>query len=210
MRVDLSRIGVRQHKELEAAISAILREAEKDPIYLSDLLVAHQQAEPLLMVLRKDPNRKYTIYQARDEWGNPPQPGMIVRRKFKHPLNQQIGPDTVPIPSSELNSWKRAGIYDQKRYYYEDYTLDAKGCFKVSAADAEYFLTQFGLHGISGMPLSYHAVEHSTEPVTAPDGQKYHVWYWRMKEMSKEMYDALPVLTIPAVGEKVEKQRGYK
>jgi hypothetical protein len=192
MRVELSRIiGVKNHRARDAIIDEIIKEAENDPIFISDLLVEHQTADPILTDLRQDKTKKYILKMICGEWGEEPEPDFIIKRKYKKPLKDREG---LPIPATILNQWKRAGVYDQKRYMYEEYKLDEKGCFKVDAENAEYFLSQWGVHSISGFPLSYHPQEKSTEPVNYPGGGKRHVHYYRFKEMTQEMYDKLPVL----------------
>jgi hypothetical protein len=91
-----------------------------------------------------------------------------------------------------LNAWKRAGVYEKKRYTFKELEVDSKGCITVNADDCEYFLSHYGIHAVSGMPLSYHSEEHGRDPVVCPDGQKRHPWYWRCKEITKEMYAKLP------------------
>ncbi|NIS53119.1 MAG: hypothetical protein GWN94_18780 [Phycisphaerae bacterium] len=194
MRVNLSDIqGVTNHAKRNSIIDEMITASEekKDPIFISDLLINYEQAEPILAALREDSTPKYRLLCMKDEWGNTPQPGDIVRRREKKPLSIQVLGGTVPIPSSELNQWKRAGIYDRKRYKYRDFVVDEKGCILVNAVDAEHFLSIWGIHSISGMPISYHPNETSKDVTTAPDGQKYHVWYWRYKEVDKEMYKNL-------------------
>ena len=192
MRLELSRIiGVKDKKARNAIIDDILEEAEKDPIFLSGLLVEHEVSEPILRELRTDPRKRYKLYMIRGEWGEEPSPGFIVKRQFKNSLTDREG---KLIPAKVLNNWKRAGIYDKKRYRYEDYKLDEKGCISVDAANAEYFLTQWGVHSDSGYPISYHPQEKTTEPVDCPYGGKRHAHYYRWKEMDAEMYDSLPVL----------------
>jgi hypothetical protein len=207
MRVKTERlIGQPNYRALDAAVDAMIQEADeaKDVLYLSDLLVDMDtagMAEPLLVVLRDDPTKKYTLHFMRDEWGNQMRPGDVVRRKFKRPLTRKVNGQHITIPSTELNQWKRSGIYDQKRFYHEEYTLDERGCVKVSAADLEYFLTQWGVHSFSGSPISYHAMEHSEDDAPAPNGDRLHVWYWRCKEVTKDQYKNLPKLSPRGDGE---------
>ncbi len=193
MRVDLSRIiGVKNPRARDTIVDEIIAETDNDPPFISDLLVEHQTAEPLLDELRKDRRNRHCLHMKRDEWGEPPVPGEIVKRKHKIPLKTKEG---LPIPSVEINRWKRAGIYEKKRYTYDEYTLDEKGCIWCNARDAEYFLSNWGVHSISGMPISYHAYEHSVEPAPCPNGGMKHVWYYRFFEQTKDMHEKLPVLT---------------
>lgn len=193
MRVDLSRlIGVRNYRMRDAVIDEIIAETKDDPVFISDLLVEHQTAEPLLQELRNDKRKRYCLHMKRDEWGEPPIPGGIVLRKHKIPLKSKEG---LPVPVVEQNRWKRAGIWEQKRFTYDEYILDEKGCIFVTAVDAEYFLTQWGVHSVSGMPISYHATEHSVDPAPHPGGGMKHVWYYRFFEWTKEMHESAPMIT---------------
>src|SRR3989304_5034669 len=165
-------------------------EAANDPIYLSDLIAAFNLSEPVLRKLREDGTRKYIIQVMRTEWGDKPMPGAHLIRRKKRPLIR----DGKPIPVSELNQWKDWGVYDKKRYIDDKHEIDSKGCILVNCDDAEYFLQQFGVHGITNRRLTQHTQEHSTEPVDCPLGGKRHVWYWRYRELSKDEYKALPVI----------------
>jgi hypothetical protein len=191
-------VGVGNYRARDAIIDEIMREAQNDPIFISDLLADHMAAEPILAELRTSKAKKYILHFFRDEWGNVPQPGDIIKRPHKKPLKTREG---LPIMGKELRAWKRSGIYEQKRYDYEYHTVDERGCITVNADDTEYFLSHYGIHSISDMPLSFHTIEHSVDPAPVkdpktgkPTGQKLHVWYHRCKEVDAEMYKELPIL----------------
>jgi hypothetical protein len=194
MRVKIDRLlGLRNKKLIDATIDEILSEAADDPVYMSDLLINWEKTSVLVRALmEEDAQNKYVLQVLCDEWGQPVKPGDKVSRKFKRPLVK----DAVPTPSSELKSWKDQGIYEKKRYLYEYYEVDAKGCIHVRGRDCEYFLRRWGVHSISGKRISAYPKARSAEKAKDPkDGQKKYVHYHRYKEMTKEMYEALPVLT---------------
>jgi len=190
MRVNLQRLVGKTYAKQDDEIEQIKKEAAHDPCFISDLLVDHQTAGNLLTALREDKRELYYLKVIRDEWGNDPHPGDKVRRKFKRSLKTK-GPEPVPIPVQTLNTWKRAGVYDERRYYYTDYEVDKKGCIKVNAADAEYFLSNWGVHSDSGMPISYHPIPHSEDPAPCPAGGKLYVWYYRFEEVDASKYAQL-------------------
>jgi hypothetical protein len=203
MRVELSRIiGLGSYEARDAVIDEILKEStdNEDPVFISDLLADTDVGEPLLEALREDKAPRHPLFFMRDEWGNKYQPGDKVRRQFKKSLTVR----GKLIPSKTLNAWKRAGVYEQKRYTFKEYVIDKKGCIMVDANDCEYFLSHYGIHSESGMPLSFHSEEHGRDPVMCPDGQMRHPWYWRCKEMTKESYAALP-----DIQKTDEPKRGY-
>lgn len=192
MRVKLSRLaGAANYIALDAIIADIKRESKDDPIYVSDLLADWQMSEPLSAAIRDDPTPRHYLLVMRDEWGNVPNPGEIARRRYKKSLKMH----GMPIPPRVLNTWKRNGTYDENRYYYTDHVIDEKGCIKVSAGDAEYFLKNFGVHGESKFPLTSH--EEIGPEIAATDkknlsGQKLNTWYWRYKEIEAKDYHNLP------------------
>jgi hypothetical protein len=191
MQVDLSRIvGLGSYEARDKIIDDILRESKDadDPVYISDLLADTDTGEPLLEALREDQEPRHILHFMRDEWGNVVEPGDTIRRKFKRSLTVR----GKLIPAKTLNSWKRAGVYEQKRFTFREFKADSKGCIKVNALDCEYFLTHYGIHAISGMPISFYHREHGEDLAMCPDGQMRHPWYWRCKEMTKEMYAKLP------------------
>ena len=191
MRVDVTLLNNKTLEDRDVVIRDWLTaaEAESDPLFISDLMI-DDRGEMVLQELREDPNPKYILQVLRDEWGQPVQPGDIVRRKFKKPLTRH----GKLIPVKQLKQWKRSGRYEQERYTFRDYVVDEKGCIIVTAEDAEWFMKCFGVHSVSGAPISYHYQETSESPVKRPDGSMKTVWYWRYQELERAQYDALPTL----------------
>jgi len=192
MRVKLSRLaGAFNLEALDAVIADIKRETQNDPVYVSDLLVDWQMSEPLAAALRDDPSPRHYLLVMRDQWGNVPSPGDIVKLQHKKPLFVR----GKPITSRTMNVWKRNGTYDENRYYYTDYVVDDKGCIKVPMRAAELFLGLYGIHGVSGFAIT--DKEELSPEISATDkknksGQKLHVWYHRFKEVDPKAYTNLP------------------
>ena len=208
MRVDPTVFtGLRGQELIDRTIDGITMKAsqENDPVYLSDLLVYRDAlpAEPLLRHLRDEPNDDYVLHCIRDEWGNVPQPGDIVKLKETRDLVR----DGKPVTSHTEQMWKTQGIYEQKMYRVKQFVVDDKGCIRVNAADAQTLLRLWGVHSGSGFRISQHPKEHSEEPAKCPDGSYKHVWYYRFKECEKTVYP-YDKLTTPEKPQS-EKKRGY-
>lgn len=182
---------LRSSDAIEQFIDSILeRSADSDdPIYFSDLLVTARRSLPLQNALFQDTEKKYILETIVDEWGNVPNPGEYIERVVERPLKR----NRKPIPGNQLSSWKRMGIYDKKMTDTHKFLVDEKGCIHVDAKEALYFLGVFGVHGKTGMPISYHKIPHSKEPVDVPGSdKKLHVHYYRFKEIEKHEWEKLP------------------
>lgn len=184
-----------------------------DPPYLSDIMIASGQGgQPLLEALseryekgRDLPASKrffWKLQVLRDEWGNPPRPGDVVKLRIAKKLRHREG---KPLATNEIMIDVQSGEFDRKWNDYHEYSVDERGCISVEFNDAGNLLRQFGVHGKSGRRISIHPEEHSGDPALCPDGQKRHVWYWRYREVDKEDYAKLPLLE-----QKSEPKRGYK
>lgn len=220
MRIELQKIReiARDSKDLHGYIDSIFERclSDGDVPLLSDMItefnrggvyimeaLAHKYAQDRDMPMEL--RFRWKILAMRDEWGNVPQPGDQVLRRIQKPL--EYGPGK-PVPAGELSLDIMNGVYDQKWNRYIPYTVDEKGCITCEFNDAVHFIRCWGVHpksGLAGPPLSLHSKEHSIDVVDAPDGKKYHVWYWRFKEMDKEDYANLPVIK-----PNKEPKRGYK
>ncbi len=202
MRVELSKFAVSNLDMLERVVAETIKESEQaqDPIYISDFLLggAGDIAAKLMNELREDTREMYTLHCLRDEWGNVPQEGDIVKRRFK----RQLIKDGVPLSSKKERQWMAWGTYDEMMNKYKDYVVDERGCIKCTYADAEYFLMQNGIHSKSNIPISQHTIpainkesgeplkrdELSKSPAKAENGDYLHVWYWRFKEVETTAY----------------------
>ncbi len=218
MRVDLPRVRqlAANTKDLNDFIESFFNKCVDagDPPYMSDLLDPTNGGQHFMIALedrynkdRKWPEHmkfKWRLKVNYDEWGNPPVPGesVVVERRRKH----EFSPGK-PLTTHDINRAMIDGTYKRDWYDRVEYPIDEKGCITVEYEDAAYLLRRWGIHGKSGAVLSmYKASENSSgeklrrrelsgAPQKAPDGNQLHVWYWRYKEVDKEMYDALPVLT---------------
>jgi hypothetical protein len=199
MRVDVSRLRATRPAQMRDAVKSILAEAERnnDPVYLSDIVTHEGTAgtgcEILMEELRsvrQNSKPKYRIQVLCDEWGNKPKEGDIVRRQFKNPLTV----DGKLLTAKQLNGEIRMGIMDQERYYYNEYTVDEKGCILCDANDAEWFLYMYGLHSFSNYPLNQYEELSPGPAKNKATGGMQHVHYWRYKEMTAEQYEALEPL----------------
>jgi hypothetical protein len=162
-------------------------------VYLSDILIAEKYGNymmsPLLEELRKDPSKKYHLFVIEGKFREKIYPGDKVIRRHKKLLYTRPG---MPIPGRDLNTIVRLGQWEEKMEIHEKFIVDSKGCISVSADDAWYFLTKFGVHGKSGAPISPHP-EFSTDPMRNPaNGKTQIVRYWRFKEWDYEEYETAP------------------
>jgi hypothetical protein len=179
--------------QIDAIISEIIQEATSDPVYLSDILIAEKYGNyvmsPLLEELRKDPSKQYHLFVIEGKFREKIYPGDKVIRRHKKSLYIRPG---IPIPGRDLNTIVRLGQWEDKMERHEKFIVDSKGCISVSADDAWYFLTKFGIHGKSGAQISPHP-EFSGEPMRNPsNGKTQIVRYWRYKELDLEEYEAAP------------------
>ena len=189
MRVDPTMFsGIRGQELIDRAVDGVLMESTQasDPVYISDLISYKEgmACEPLLSQLREELDEIYLLHCIRDEWGNIPQPGDTVEIKRRRDMVR----NGKPLTSHEENLWKMQGIYDQKMYRTKQLKVDEKGCIRCNYADAELLLRIYGVHSGTGQRISHHAMEHSEDPARCPDGSMKHVWYWRFKEIEKEIY----------------------
>jgi hypothetical protein len=129
----------------------------------------------------------FRIQYIRDEFGNDPVPGEYAYHKsikFSKRLE----------PMAKRTLAKQRGTYEQEFLDIRKYKIDEKGCFKCPFESAVYFLINHGLHAITGIPLN------SKEEVTrnawkSHDGKTMrHIWNWRYREMTDELYRGLPVI----------------
>ena len=192
MQVDLNRLkGVRNPMQIDAIVAEIISEADGDPIYLSDMLIAekygNQTMAPLLQELRKDPSKLYHLKCIEGKFREKIYPGDRIYRRHKKSLYLRPG---YPIPTHELSTTVRLGQWEDRMLRQETFVVDKKGCITVSADDAWYFLTQYGIHGKSGAQISFHPKEFSEEPMRNPaDGKMKIVRYWRFKELDAAEYE---------------------
>ena len=191
MKVNLERIIGVQSNVIDGIVSEWVAESNntKDPIYISDLLLQADVAEPLLARLRQEKSRKYRLLVLCDRWGNVPMPRDVVQRRHKRSLYIKPG---VPMPARQQRALHHSGQWDAEMHEYEDFTVDDKGCISVTAEDAEHFISHFGVHGKSGHPISFHPNETSGDPAPCPGGGMCDVHYWRFKEQDNHMYVKLP------------------
>jgi hypothetical protein len=204
MQVDLNRLkGVRHPVQIDAVVSEIIQEASSDPVYLSDLLIAEKYGNyvmsPLLDELRKDPSKQYKLFVIEGKYREKIYPGDTVIRRHKKSLYIRPG---IPMSVREQNTFMRLNQWEQKMERHEKFIVDNKGCISVSADDAWYFLTQFGIHGKSGAQISPHP-EFSGEPMRNPkNGKMQIVRYWRFKELDSSEYDSAPKIETRKAAEK--------
>jgi hypothetical protein len=185
-----------------------------DPPFLSDLILGQKHGSlPVMEALgeRYQQDRdmrsesewfRWKIHCFKDEWGNVPQPGDIVKRRIQLPLQHKPG---KPVTSGQLSMDKADGTYEEKWIRWKNYKVDKKGCISCEFQDAVWFLICWGIHPDSKAIISMHKREHSGDPQIAPNEQKIHAWYWRCKEAHKDYYDKLPIIE-PSK----EKKRGVK
>jgi len=216
MRIDFSVFNTYNTKEaLHDYCEKIARNMDfDDPICLSDCLAGHDDGGQLLRIKIAEYDSECTFLQIprptwrikviRDEWGNPPNPGDKIGRRYKRPLTKERNGETIPYSGDELSKMIAMGTYEQKFHTYKYFTVDEKGCIECTFHDAIYFLNLWGIHFSTGMRLTSKE-EHSTEPVECPDGQERHVWYWRYKECPNDIYNKLPILEASD-----EPKRGYE
>jgi len=215
MQIKFSDIkSARSQDELDSIISEIVSTNTKEsPIYLSDIIVNYNNGGGLIMKAIADRDEEdaeggseerilYKIKVVRDEWGNPPVPGEKVKWVINKRPKDQHG---RPVTASDAAAMRITGDWDKKFKIVREYTVDNKGCISVPFQVAAAMLNVYGLHGRTMKPITKnHPIEHSTEPVETPSGEKLHVWYWRYYEVTPEEHVALPDL------EKVEApKRGY-
>ncbi len=240
MRIDLKKIrDCSNEAEVLETAGILLRNCPlDDPPLISDLYVnINNGGQPVLVVLEdmvsgdvhKEFKDRYSwkIQVMRDEWGNLPQPGDIVRRRMQVGMyTKGIGKETPkPVPGTVISAAKTDGSYDEKYVRELQYVVDEKGCITCPFDSAGYFIRRWGVHPETNRPVfvkkekleidpkseHYQEVfEHqrpkpeiSSNLATAPNGMKLHVWYWRYKEIDKETYAKLPKLDIIK-----EKKRG--
>lgn len=165
---------------------------DHDNIFLSDVILRggaegvfvarelENQERTRLMSGRKPMTWKIKVLK--DEWGNVPQPGDIVKKKTAKPPKK---PNGKYYTSDERNMSMVAGTYEQDFFDVREYEVDEKGCIECSFTDAGYFIKMFGVHARSGRPINTRR-ELSTEPVKSPNGGMLHVHYWRYKEVPLE------------------------
>jgi hypothetical protein len=215
-RIDIAE--VRKLKSNEDALASYIDDfidqkcSPDDPPYLSDLILnAKNGGIPVLEAVsyHYEENRdnessqfRWKIQVIKDEWGNDPSPGDVIRRRIKREEYYKPG---KPIPSQELSVMKADGSYEKKFIRWNEYKVDEKGCIDCAFADAMWFLTCFGKHSYGGGRISIHAVEHSGDPLDSPSGDKLHAWYWRHQEASKEQYAELP-----KIKKRVGHRRGFE
>jgi hypothetical protein len=198
MQVDLNRLkGVRNPLRVDEIVDEIIQEASLDPVYLSDILIAEKYGNymmsPLLEELRKDPSKKYHLFVIEGKFREKIYPGDKVIRRHKKSLYTRPG---IPIPGRDLNTIVRLGKWEEKMEVHEKFIVDSKGCISVSADDAWYFLTKFGVHGKSGAPISPHP-EFSAEPMRNPaNGKTQIVRYWRFREWDYGEYETAPEIEL--------------
>ena len=205
MQIDLNRLkGVRNPQKIDAVVTEIMDEASTrdDPVYLSDMLIAEKYGEytmaPLLVELRKDPSKQYHLKCIEGKYRERIFPGDTIIRRHKKSLYIRPG---IPIPGREQNTMVRLGQWEKKMERHERFVVDNKGCISVSADDAWYFLTKFGVHGKSDAQISPHP-EFSSEPMRNPANDKMQiVRYWRFKEFDAAEYEKAP---------KIETQKAYE
>ena len=176
MQVDQNRLkGVRNPQKIDAVISEIITEASDDPVYISDMLIAERYGEqtlaPLLAELRKDPSKQYKLKCIAGKYREQLFPGDIVIRRHKKSLYHRPG---IPMSGREQNTMVRLGQWEKKMERHGKFVIDNKGCISVSADDAWYFLTKFGIHGKSRAQISQHP-EFSQEPMRNPANGKNQI-----------------------------------
>ena len=206
MQVDLNHLkGVRNPQKVDAIVSEIIEDAsaKDDPIYLSDILIAEKYGEytmsPVLEELRKDPSKQYHLRCIEGEYRERIFPGDTIIRRHKKSLYIRPG---IPIPGREQNTMVKLGQWESRMERHEKFTVDNKGCISVSADDAWYFLTIYGIHGKSGAEISPHP-EFSGEPMRNPaNGKMQIVRYWRFKELDAAEYEKAPKIETQKVYEK--------
>lgn len=195
MKVNLMLMrGHKSPNETKEVVDKIFKQsaAEKDPIYISDLMLEPNWSKPIMDRIRASRDRIYKLKVLRDEWGQPVKPGDSVYRIHKKSLYES--PDK-PHSSQHLSSIVKRGAWKEEMEDHEAFEVDRKGCISCTGDDVFYFLSHFGIHSVSRQVLSFHPNETSAGPVTLPSGNGMkHVWYWRYEELDKEMYAASPFI----------------
>lgn len=196
MRVnqELERLAIlRDSESIDSLIDGIVNKSidTDDPIYFTDLLADGIRSLPLQYALFDDDEPKYILEVLRDEWGNVPSPGEYYIRYEEKPLTQK---NKKIIPSDKLSIWKRQGVYKERMMRKRKWKVDEKGCIRVSAKHALYFLSKYGVNGKTGGIMSYYGRPHSREPVPVPGNanHKLHVHYLRFREVEKSEWEAMP------------------
>jgi hypothetical protein len=205
MRVnqELERLAVlRDSESIDMLIDGIISKSDDmdDPVYFTDLLSDQKRSLPLQHALYDDTEPKYILEVLRDEWGNVPNPGEYYIRFQEKPL---VGKNKKIIPSDKLSIWKRQGVYKERMMRKRKWKIDEKGCIRVTAKDALYFLSKYGINGKTDGMMSYYGRPHSEEPVSVPGNaqHKLHVHYLRFREVEKSDWENMP---------KREKSKGPK
>lgn len=199
-KVSLAEVRKLAATDVQDYINSCLADANVNPPYLSDAIIGQNTGgsyvlEALEQRYNEDRDNvsrkiKFKLLCVRDEFGNEPQPGDIVRRRIQKPEFKSPG---KPYPADVINEMKQSGTYDEVFVSYNDYVVDERGCIECEVNDAANFLMKFGVHGKTGARISHHVWETTPEPVKCSDGKMRVVYYWRFKEVDNEMYEQLPL-----------------
>ncbi|MCP4548681.1 MAG: hypothetical protein GY835_19665 [bacterium] len=169
-----------------------------DPIFLSDCILRGSSiglyvleelaaAENRAIQTRGEP-MLWNIFVICDKWGKEPLPGETVFKINKKSLKHANGDI---IPPGERNLAIIDGSYEELFEDHRPYVVDDKGCIQCSFTDAGHFLNLWGVHAKTNRAMVPHKKK-SPEPVDHPDGGQQFEYNWLYKEMTKDMYEALP------------------
>ena len=200
MKLDLASFsGIFDKKILAKKMDDFLsRCSPEDPPMLSDLIVDKMKhgGVALRAIAKADernvryaPNKvfNFKIKVLKDEWGKTYKPGdkvKFVTRKL----------DTLKDGPEERNNARRMGTYEEDYLDIIEYEVDKKGCITCGFETAVNFLINYGLHAMTGRPLTDKVEVSKNVSFKEVDGKKIykHLWYWRYQEVTPEQYKKLP------------------
>jgi hypothetical protein len=211
MKIDYAKIA--QQPTVAARKKTALEEIKRvDYVCMTDAMMETNRGGQFIMqlcgeseketLLRGQVPRKYKIRAIKDEWGNLYYPGDVIKRRIEKPKRDIDG---NKYTNRALKQMRTSGEYEEMFVYYNEYTVDEKGCIEAMFEDAGYFLGNYGVHYETNFAICGRK-EFTRDPCKAPDGQKLHIHYWRFKEMPPEVYETLPRLERPTE----PKKRGRK
>ena len=191
MRFELNSIrGIDNKKLRQKIILEFLAEcSSEDPPLLSDLLADKNAYGGVVLRtigereeerLRLDPDStfKFKLKVIRDEWGKKLKPGDKVYHKSMKRSKRLANAD------QKANA-KRMGTYEKEFLDVRKYEIDSDGCITCRFESAVYFLNNYGLHAITGMPVT-NKQELSRNAAKDKDGKlTRHLWYWRYQEVNQ-------------------------
>lgn len=154
--------------------------------------------------------RTFKIRVLRDQWGNEPSPGDVVKVKRQKPYRDRAG---RKLRSRAINDMKRRGTFDKAFIEIAEYVIDTDGCITCNFEDGGHLLLEFGVHFESrealcgrrelssgpckvldengrGMQAEDDEGKPRYDEAGAPVPLMKHVWYWRYEEAPPWTLDA--------------------